>query len=272
MVNSYFTTSLDEALKIKNTKPVTPYAGGTDLMIEADDQASYLFLNKIAELKQITEDEEYIRIGACSTYSEVLHHKLIPQILKDAVIELAAPAIRNLGTVGGNVCNGSPKGDSVLIFFVTDSLLHLQSMSGERFIPIKEFYLGRKKLAIREDELLVEILVPKNGIDNYYYEKIGARNALAISRVSFAGILNTEDGRIKNCATAFGAVSDVVVRRPDIDQMMIGKTIDEAKGIKEKYLAAYDEAIVPIRGRVSAEYRKSVCQNLLQDFLETNGI
>ncbi len=272
MVNSYFTTSLDEALEIRNTKPVIPYAGGTDLMIKADDQASYLFLNKIPELKQIREDEEYIRIGACATYSEVLHHRLTPQILKDAIIELAAPAIRNLGTVGGNVCNGSPKGDSALIFFVTDALLRLGSSRGEHTLPIKEFYLGRKKLALQNDELLLEILIPKKGLEHYYYKKIGARNALAISRVSFAGILNVEEGRIKNCATAFGAVSDVVVRRPDIDQMMIGKTIDEAKDTKKEYLAAYDETIVPIRGRVSAEYRKSVCMNLLQDFLETNGI
>ena len=72
--------------------------------------------------------------------------------------------------------------------------------------------------------------------------------------------------------TAFGAVSDIVIRRADIDAMLIGKTIDEAKAVREDYLAAYNQAIVPIRGRISAEYRKTVCMNLLQDFLESNGI
>ncbi|WP_313134363.1 FAD binding domain-containing protein, partial [Anaerocolumna sp.] len=140
MVKSYFATSLKEALEIRGRESVTPYAGGTDLMIEADDNASYLFLNKIPELKQITVDDEYLRIGAASTFTEVYKSTLVPQILKDAVIEVAAPAIRNLGTVGGNICNGSPKGDSVLIFFATDSKLRLASSKGERILPIKDFY------------------------------------------------------------------------------------------------------------------------------------
>lgn len=272
MVKSYFAKSLEEALEIRGRESVIPYAGGTDLMIEADDQASYLFLNKVPELKEIKADAEYIRIGAASTYTEILQSQLIPQILKDAVIEIAAPAIRNLGTAGGNICNGSAKGDSVLVFFAADAKLRLATSKGERILPIKDFYLGRKKLALQKDELLVEILLEKTGLDHYYYKKIGARNALAISRVSFAGLLDMKDGRIINCATAFGAVSDVVIRRPDIDEMLTGKTTDEAKTVKDAYLKAFDEAIVPIRGRVSAEYRKSVCMNLLRDFLESNGI
>ncbi|MPM49945.1 hypothetical protein SDC9_96679 [bioreactor metagenome] len=112
----------------------------------------------------------------------------------------------------------------------------------------------------------------KTGLDNYYFTKVGPRNALAISRVSFAGILDINNNKINNCSTAFGAVSDVILRRADIDEMLIGKTIEEVKNIKEEYLSAYDKAIVPIRGRVSADYRKTVCMNLLKDFLKSNGI
>lgn len=272
MVNGYKAMSLKEALDIRAKEAVTPYAGGTDLMIEADENATYLFLNKVPEMKNIVEDNEYIRIGAACTFTEVIESKLAPAILKEAVSQIAAPAIRNLGTVGGNICNGSPKADSALIFFATDSKLRLVSSKGERIIPISEFYLGRKKTSLQKDELLVEILMNKTGLDNYYYKKVGARKALAISRVAFAAILNVEDGKIANCMTAFGAVSDVAIRRADIDAMLIGKTIEEAKAIKEEYLAAYDKAIVPIRGRISAEYRKTVCMNLLRDFLESNGI
>lgn len=95
---------------------------------------------------------------------------------------------------------------------------------------------------------------------------------MAISRVSFVGILDLKGNKIINCATAFGAVSDVIFRRKDLDEMLIGKTIEEAKEIKEEYIRAYDEGINPIRGRVSAEFRKSVCINLLKDFLESNNI
>jgi len=272
MVNSYQATSLKEALDFRAKAAVTPYAGGTDLMIKADENLTYLFLNKVPEMKNIIEDTDYIRIGAACTFTDILESKLTPAILKEAVSHIAAPAIRNLGTVGGNICNGSPKADSALIFLATDSKLRLVSSRGERVIPINEFYLGRKKTALQADELLVEILMSRVGLSNYYYKKVGARNALAIARVSFAAILHLENGKIVNCMTAFGAVSDVIIRRADIDGMLIGKTIEEAKAVKKDYLAAYDQEIVPIRGRISAEYRKTVCMNLLRDFLESNGI
>ena len=144
-------------------------------------------------MKNIVEDEEYIRIGASCTFTDIIESKLTPAILKEAVSEIAAPAIRNLGTVGGNICNGSAKGDSSLIFFVADSKLRLVSSHGERVIPITEFYLGRKKTSLQSDELLVEVLMSKAGLSNYYYKKVGARNALAIARVSFAAVINIED-------------------------------------------------------------------------------
>lgn len=272
MVNGYQATSLKEALDIRAKEVVTPYGGGTDLMIEPDENATYLFLSKVSEMKKIVEDTDYIRIGAACTFTDILESQLAPAILKEAVAQIAAPAIRNLGTVGGNICNGSPKGDSALIFFVTDAKLRLVSSRGERMIPITEFYLGRKKTSLRPDELLVEILMTRTGLSNYYYKKVGARDALAISRVAFAGILTIEDAKIVNCMTAFGAVSDVIIRRADIDAMLTGKTIEEAKTIVKEYLAAYDQAIVPLRGRISSEYRKTVCMNLLCDFLESNGI
>jgi len=272
MVTNYQPTSLQVALAVLAQEVVTPYGGGTDLMIEPAPNAKYLFLSKIPEMKNIVVDEDYIRIGAACTFTEIIESELVPPILKEAVAQIAAPAIRNLGTVGGNICNGSPKGDSALIFFATDAKLRLVSKQGERILPITEFYLGRKKTALQAGELLVEILMDRTGLSNYYYKKVGARDALAISRVSFAAIMNIEGGKIVNCMTAFGAVSDVIIRRAEIDAMLIGKSIDEAKVVKAEYLAAYDQAIVPIRGRISAEYRKSVCMNLLRDFVESNGI
>ncbi len=272
MVNFASPKSLKEALELRKNPEFTPYAGGTDLMVEAEENASYLFLHNVPEMRKITIDDEYIRIGAAVTFTEIIKSDVAPQILKDACAGIAAPAIRNQGTVGGNIGNGSAKADTVLIFFVANSVLRLANAETERLMPIKEFYQGRKKLALLPDELIVEVLVPKKGLDNYYYHKVGARNALAISRVSFAGIIDIKEGKIVNIATAFGAVSDVVIRRDDIDATLIGKNIDEVKAVKADYLKAFNEAIVPTRGRVSEEYRKDVCMNLLRDFLESKGI
>lgn len=272
MVKSYIPSSLGEALAIRAQESVIPYGGGTDLMIEAPDDASYLFVGKIPDIRKIAEDGEIIRIGAACTFTEITESSLAPDLLKEAVSRIGGPAIRNLGTVGGNIGNGSPKADSALIFFVTDSSLRLISNQGERILPVRDFYLGRKQTALRSDELIAEVLMPRTGLENYYYKKIGARNAQAISRVSFAALMNMSGGRIENCAAAFGAVSDVVIRRNDIDAMLTGKTIAEARALKDAYLEQYDRAIVPITGRISAEYRKAVCMNLLRDFLESNGI
>lgn len=272
MVKCYNPKDLKEALGILDKEEVTPYAGGTDLMIQSDENAKYLFINKILEMKNIVEDEEYIRFGSACTFTDLIENNLTPKILKEAVSQIAAPAIRNLGTIGGNICNGSPKADSALIFFVTDSKLRIVSKNGERLIPISEFYLGRNNIDLKKGELLVEILMSKNNLNNYYYKKVGERNALAIARVSFSGILNVEANKIIKCSTAFGAVSDVIIRGRKFDEMFEGKTIEEAKAVKDNYLAAYEKEIVPIRGRISAEYRKSVCMNLLRDFLEVNGV
>ena len=268
MVNGYTPTTLAEALEIRAKEQVTPFAGGTDLMIRGDENAHYLFLHKIKEMREISEDDSYLKIGATCTFSEILASTLCPAILGDALSKIAAPAIRNIGTIGENLGNGSAKADSVLIFFVTDAKLRLAGSSGERIIPIKDFYQCRKKLDLRPEELIVEVWMPKTALQaNYRYEKIAAREALAISRVSFAALIVMEDRKVQHLATAFGAVSDVVIRRDDLDKMLIGLTIEEAKHKKQDYLAAMNEAIVPIRGRVSSEYRKSVCENLLEDFL-----
>ncbi|MBQ7714161.1 MAG: molybdopterin dehydrogenase, partial [Oscillospiraceae bacterium] len=148
----------------------------------------------------------------------------------------------------------------------------LVSKKGERVVDVDKFYLERKKLDLANDELIAEVLLPKKGLEQYSYEKVGGRNALAISRVSFAGVFASENGRITNVAAAFGAVADTVLRYKDIEATLLGKTIGEAKAMKEDYLNAYAERMALTRGRVSAEYRKNVCMNLLDGFLTKFGI
>lgn len=264
--------SLAEALSLRKNTTLIPYAGGTDLMVENRPGAQYLFLNRIPELRGISEDEQFIRIGAAVTFTEALASPLVPELMKEALRRIAAPAIRNAGTFGGNLGNGSAKADSVLIAFAADAKLRLVSQDGERIVDVDQFYLGRKKLDLHPDELIAELLLPKTGLERYYYQKVGGRNALAISRVSFAGVFAEENGRITKVAAAFGAVANTVLRWPELEAMLIGKTLAEASALKEEYLAAYARRMVLTRGRVSAEYRKAVCMNLLRDFLTTFGI
>lgn len=273
MVNGFVPTDLSCALKTKAAHPeAVCYAGGTDLMVSPDPEAVYLFLGKLEELRQVREDDDFVRIGAAVTFTDALADPLVPQVMKDAVALIAAPAIRNAGTFGGNIGNGSAKADSVLVEFALDARVRLLSESGERVVPVTDFYLGRKRLDLAPDEIIAEVLLPKANIGPYFYQKVGGRRALAISRVSFCGTLRQEEGRVVGCTAAFGAVADTVLRFPDLESRLVGMTVEEARLAVPGLVCAYGDRLKLTRGRVSAEYRKQVCLNLLAEFFSQMGL
>ncbi len=258
---------LNEALELLSTQVCIPYAGGTDLMVKEHHAAPFLYLHDIPELKTLSEHDGVLHLGAALTYSELLNAPQTPAILKEALAQIAAPAIRNTATLGGNIANASPKGDGALVCAVADATLVLQSVSGERRLSMEEFILGRNKTALRPDELLVEIQMPTTHLANYSFCKVGGRKALAISRVSFAGLISIDTNTVRHLALAFGAVEDTVVCPRELAALLIGRSIEEARSLVPHYLEMLDKRIQPIRGRVSAEYRKQVCLNLAGEFL-----
>ena len=272
MVSTCTPLTLKDALGLLAQKDLIPYAGGTELMIENRPDAEYLFLNRIPELRNITADEKTVHIGAAVTFTEALESPLIPAIMKEAVAGIGSPAIRNAGTFGGNLANGSDKADSVLIEFVADAKIVLASERGERVLEIDQFHRGRKDLDLRKGELIREIRIPKEGLENYSYCKSGGRNALAITFVSFAGVFSKQNDRITNIACAFGAAGDAIQRCKDIEAMMLGKTAKEAGLLKNDFLSAYENRLKVNVSRVGPAYQKYVCRKLLEDFLAKFGI
>ena len=272
MVNGYQPTTLKEALEIRAGEKVLPYAGGTDIMVKHPEGISYLFLNRIDEIKTIADDGEYIRIGAGVTFTESLRSDLVPPLMKEAVSRIAAPAIRNAGTFGGNLGNGSDKADSVLAAFALDAQVRLVSVRGERIIPVEDFCVKRGVTALRSDELIAELLLPKSKCGHpYYYQKIGGRNALAISRVAFGGTYDVRGGVIKDVTAAVIGGGDTCRRCCDVEAALIGKKVDDVKANAEEYVKLYTDRLTFSRGRVSAEYRRTVVGNLFRDFLNTIG-
>jgi CO/xanthine dehydrogenase FAD-binding subunit len=261
--------SLEEALSLLKSEKLRPYAGGTDIMIDPNPSDRYLFLHKVAELTDVWEDSNFIHFGAGCTFTQLLEEPLAPSALKEALSGIAAPALRNVGTIGGNIANGSAKGDSALIFVASESVAVLKSASGERKVPVEALYLGRKKMDIRPDELLCRVSMPKKWLNSYYFKKVGARKSLAISRISFAGFLSVENGIVAHNTVAFGAITDTILRRPELDAAIVGKTPTEAISAKDGLLEKWAASITPTSGRVSGEYRKEVCLSLLGDYFET---
>ena len=271
MVKSWSPLTLAEALEVKRShQGVLPYAGGTDYMATRKEASSFLFLNRIPELKEVFLAEEGLFIGSLATYTQLIDEPLVPEFLKVALKGVAAPAIRNMGTLGGNICNASPAGDSLPVLYVLDAVLVLASLREDgklekRHVPIEEFILGVRKTALLPEELLTGILLPRADLTHTCYEKVGARRAQAISKLSFAGAARVEKGELKDFRAAFGSVGPRVVRDRAIEALALNKPF-EAEALTE----AYRGILHPIDDqRSTAVYRKTVCLNLLKDFLDT---
>ncbi len=279
MVNFYIPETLQQALEIRGKEKAIVFAGGTDLMVRArvwfgvpsNFDKPVVYIGKLKELKGVSMQDGVIHIKAATSLTDLLDDPLVPQPLKDAISSMAAPAIRNMGTIGGNICNASPAGDTLPVLYTMDAVLTLRSVSSTREVPIDEFILGPGKTAIRDDEILTEISFKVPQFDVYTFRKVGTRKANALSKLSFMGMLAFDGDRVADFRAAFGAVAPTVVRSRDAELKIIGKTRDEVVSVIPELLGDYSKLIRPIDDqRSTAFYRKNVSLRLLEHFLNTH--
>ncbi len=276
MVKSYIPTSLEEALQLMNQIDTVPFAGGTDLMIQNRTAAEtprkfskpVLFLSKINELSYIRKGEAHLYIGASTPLSTILKHQDTPLLLKKAIKEMASPAIRNMGTLAGNIGNASPAADSLPVLYVLNALVKVQSLNASKLYPISDFITGVKQTLRNHNELITEIIIPLTSFSGIYYKKVGSRKADAISKVSFAGAWTLINEKILDFRIAIGSVSPTVVRRFDIESKYIGLSKTDILKQIEDILKSYESTIRPITDqRSSKEYRFQISLNILKDFI-----
>lgn len=273
----YNPTELSELLELlSENKDATIYAGGTDLMVTRRFQDVVLFINQVKELQKIEKKDGYLVLGAALTYDELLKAD-VPEIMKRVFETIASPAIRSKGTIGGNICNASPAGDTLPMWYALSALVELQSLSdsGEvsvRTIPIDDFILGIRKLDRKEGEVLTAVKVPLSTFeeDTYlYYKKVGARRAEAISKLSIFGMARYRQGRIDQMQVAFGAVGITVVNPLEMPELTKGLTKSELLEKRKEIADACMAHVKPIDDqRSTAEYRKITAERLLDDFID----
>ena len=269
--------TLKEALRILNeAEEATIFSGGTDLMVQKNFRKDIVFIEQIQELKRVEHDASCWYIGACCTFSQLIGSEL-PDILKTVFCQIASPAIRNMGTVGGNICNASPAGDSLPMLYAMHAEVELSLIDGdgtiqERIIPISHFIKGVRRKDLRSNEILTRIMIPVKYCNDklyYYYKKVGARRSEAISKLSFFGLADTKDGTINEVSIAFGAVGTTVVQRNELEERLSGISKAALRDIIQELSDAYMEWVKPIDDqRSTALYRKKTAENLLKDFLE----
>jgi xanthine dehydrogenase FAD-binding subunit len=277
-ITAYRFDRLEQTLSQLNKEDCAIIAGGTDVMVLHKSRRGVppkipkpiVFIDHLFELKQVHQNQKDLHIGACCTYSELLDNPLIPIALKKAIKTIAAPAIRNRGTLGGNICNASPAGDTLPLLYVYNAKLLLRSVVGDRVVAINDFIQGPRRVQRFHNEILVEIILPSvfEGGAHIVFEKVGNRNADAIAKVSFAGFIRISKERIDDIRVAFGAVGPTMVRSIDIEKKLIGKPIPLSDADITSIVSDYEKIIKPIDDqRSTAGYRKTVALNLLRYFL-----
>jgi CO/xanthine dehydrogenase FAD-binding subunit len=256
--------SLNAALRmLRDEGPLVPMAGCTDLYVALNfgtlGQTRFVDLWPLDELRGIERRRGVLRIGALTTYSELIRSRLVNRelpMLATAAREVGGVQIQNRGTLGGNVANASPAGDTLPVLAAADAVVELRSTTRTRRVPFTSFYSGYRQTIARPDELIVAIEVPVVS-GRQWFRKVGTRAAQAISKVVLAAI----GGRRPRIAV--GSVAPTVVRLPKTEAALAdGASVAEAQRIMLTEIAAIDDI------RSTAEYRRRVAANLLAQFLE----
>ena len=259
--------SVEQALRAMADDPsLVPIAGCTDVFVGLNagtfPGTRFLDLWPLEELREIGIRNGAIAIGALATHAMIQESAAVTSripILAAACREIRGIQIQNRGTLGGNVSNASPAGDTLPVLAVADAVVVLRSASGERRVPFNAFFTGYRTTVRRPDELIVAFELPPI-VDVQWFRKVGTRAAQAISKVVMA-VVGGERPRI-----AVGSVGPTVIRCTKTEAAIAGgATFDEASHILEAEVQPIDDI------RSTASYRRRVCGNLLRRFGADTG-
>lgn len=247
-------------------------AGGTDLLVHIKEDKNkgdiIIDISDIGEMKKIEIFEKEIVLGALTTFSEIVQSEYIKDKIPglwEAAKSVGSPQIRNMGTVGGNICNASPAADIVPPLLALDAILNIKSKDEERTLKLSEFYKDKNKTALKSNEMLISIKIPlqKNKKIHMGFEKLGPRNALSISKISSSVYIEIEDKVMKNIRIASGALGGYPLREYSVENFLKGKelcdkTIEEAS---EKYSESLTRRLA---GRSSLEYKREAVKGVFK--------
>jgi xanthine dehydrogenase small subunit len=254
--------SLSEALDMmRDEGALTPIAGCTDVYVSLHfglaTARRYIDLWPVPELRGIVADGHTLRIGALTTYSELMQSSLVWRripMLTAAAREVGGRQIQHRGTIGGNIANASPAGDALPALSAADATIVLRSATVERRVSIAQFFTGYRQTVRQDDELIVAVEIPKIE-GRQYWRKVGTRRAQAISKVMCAAV------RGPLVKVALGSVAATVVRAPETERILSSQgSLAEAQAALRREIAPIDDV------RSTADYRREVSANLLADF------
>ena len=267
---------LDDALQVLARGETTILAGGTDYYpahVGKPLREDILDLSAIRALRGISEGRDHWRIGATTTWTDLVEADLPPLFdgLKLAAREVGGVQIQNRGTVAGNLCNASPAADGIPPLLALDAQLEIASSAGGRRIALEQFVVGNRRTALRSGELASAVIVPKPRCDaRSHFLKLGTRRYLVISIVMVAATVEHEDGKVRAARIAVGACSAVARRLPELEAALVGEQLDATLGARAA--ASHLQPLAPIDDvRASRGYRSEAALTLVRRTLDQLG-
>ena len=269
---------IDLASLVEQYPDATILAGGTDVGLWVTKQQRRLevviYTGNVARLRDIVVSDGRIDIGAAASLTDVMPvlGEYFPS-LDELFLRFASPPIRNAGTLGGNVANGSPIGDSMPALLVLGTTLILRKGTRTRELPLDDFYLSYQETALQPGEFVERILVPMpTGNEKIASYKLSKRFDQDISAVCGAYRLIVDNDKVTDIRIAYGGMAEVPKRATAAESALIGTIWNEDAVIAAG--SALAEDFVPINDmRSTATYRAQTCSNLLRRFyLETSGV
>ena len=271
--------SLAEAFALLAEQPYRPLAGGTDLLVQLTGELGpaperVLNLWQLDELRGIEVRGNVLELGALTTYTGIRRSAACQAhapSLVDAAATIGAVQIQHRGTIGGNVMNASPAGDTLPVLLALDAVLVLGSTTGEREIAAADFWPAYRRTAARPDELLVRVRIPVVADREQRFRKVGTRRAQAISKVVVAAAWRGVDAW-RDVRIALGSVAPTPIRVPAAEAALEGRPRDLAS--IEAAVAALGSAINPIDDvRSTAAYRREAARRVVRRLLaEAAGV
>jgi len=257
-------TSLAQAVDVLGKSPeMQPIAGCTDVLVcdllERSALAPVLDLSRIPELKGIHRLSEGVEIGAMTTFSELRRS----EVIRDLYPALAAAAaviggwqIQNRATLGGNIVNASPAGDSLPVLLALNATVVTVGTGGEREVPLDSFYSGYRQTTLRAGELVARVRLPMPAAGSrQFFRKVGTREAQAISKIVVALVARLEEKMIAEYRLAAGSVAATPVRLVTVEEAVIGQAADTQLAERAGDLAG--RSVEPIDDvRSTAAYRR----------------
>ena len=271
-------STVEEALHALNFRALTVVAGGTDFYparVGRPLNDDVLDISTIHGLRGIADNGDHWRIGACTTWTDVIRADLPPWFdgLKLAAREVGGVQIQNAGTVCGNLCNASPAADGVPPLLSMGASVELASAEGSLLLPLEDFVLGNRETACRADQMMTGIIVPKPTAERSggHFLKLGARKYLVISIVMVGATLSADaSGRIESARVAVGACSAAARRLPALEAALVGRMLGD--GLGDVAASAHLDPLSPIDDvRGSADYRNDVALTLVRRTLNDLG-